>query len=147
MESSIGPGRGVGWRPIGRPGPAVSMAHRAWARWGAITAVRAGAVARAVTARLPRDRGQGLLGGGWGAPGKKKKWCGSPRRSGVDEVAGRGRCGGVPVEGGSGGFSAASRAVLRPGTEAREVVGGALERKRYRGAGKKNRRQQGRHPF
>jgi hypothetical protein len=71
------------WRPIGQPGPAV-MAATGRARWGAVTAAEAGAVAWAATTRLPRGRGQGHEGGGRGAPGKMRN--GAAHRGGRASV-------------------------------------------------------------
>jgi hypothetical protein len=64
---------------------------------------------------------------------------GSPRRLGIGGVAGSGRHGGVPVEGGSGRVAASSRAVLQLEAEAREGTASATsERRRKHGVEQKN---------
>jgi hypothetical protein len=57
------------------------------------------------------------------------------RRPGIGGVAGSGRCGGIPVEGGSGRVAAASGAVLQQEAKARGgAVGAASEWEENHGA-------------
>jgi hypothetical protein len=114
QDHSAGVRRGLaaccgGWVPhcgspsggLARPSRWPTVRVRA-ARSGVVTAAEADAVAQAATAhqRLARrgveGEGEGMRAVG-GCARQEEKRCGSPRRMGVGEVAGRGWRGGVPM--------------------------------------------------